>query len=48
MNHKPHTILCVDDEESILKTLRRLLRKENYRLLTASGGADGLEVLKKK
>lgn len=40
-----HTVLCVDDEVNILQTLKRLLRKENYQLLTASSGKEGLEIL---
>ena len=40
-----HTILCVDDEENILRSLKRLLRKEGYRLLTASSGTMGLKIL---
>jgi YesN/AraC family two-component response regulator len=46
MNENRHTILCVDDEENILRSLQRLLRKENYRILTASSGEEGLKVLK--
>jgi CheY-like chemotaxis protein len=42
---KPHTVLCVDDEVNILQALKRLLRKENYTLLTASSGEEGLEIL---
>ncbi len=42
-----HTVLCVDDEVNILQTLKRLLRKENYELLTASSGREGLEILSK-
>jgi YesN/AraC family two-component response regulator len=45
MNDYNHTILCVDDEENILNSLKRLLRKESYRLLTAPSGADGLKLL---
>jgi len=41
-----HTVLCVDDEVNILRSLKRLLRKEDYRLLTASSGEQGLEILK--
>ena len=41
------TVLCVDDEENILSSLRRLLRREPYRLLTASSGAKGLDILSK-
>ncbi len=47
MNDCQHTVLFVDDEENILHSLRRLLRKEGYRILTATSGADGLEMLKK-
>jgi response regulator RpfG family c-di-GMP phosphodiesterase len=46
MNDVQHTILFVDDEENILHSLKRLLRKEGYRILTATSGADGLEILK--
>jgi len=45
MNERKHTILCVDDEESILHSLKRLLRKESYRMLTASSGEEGLDLL---
>jgi response regulator RpfG family c-di-GMP phosphodiesterase len=46
MNDSEHTVLFVDDEENILRSLKRLLRKEGYRILTATCGADGLEMLK--
>jgi EAL domain-containing protein (putative c-di-GMP-specific phosphodiesterase class I)/FixJ family two-component response regulator len=39
------TLLLVDDEEHILSALRRLFRRDGYRLLTATSGAQGLEVL---
>jgi len=45
MNEHKHTILCVDDETNILHSLKRLLRKENYRTLTASSGEEGLDLL---
>lgn len=45
MNEYKHTILCVDDEGHILHSLKRLLRKENYRMLTASSGEEGLKIL---
>lgn len=44
MNEHQHTVLCVDDEENILSSLKRLLRKEGYRLLTATSGAEGLKL----
>ena len=45
MNDNQHTILCVDDETNILNSIKRLLRKEGYRLLTASSGIEGLKIL---
>lgn len=41
----PSTLLLVDDEENILAALRRLLRKDNYRILTAPSGQAGLDIL---
>ncbi len=38
-------ILLVDDEESVLSTLKRLLRNEQFEVYTATGGEEGLEVL---
>ncbi|HET6719975.1 MAG TPA: EAL domain-containing protein [Rhodocyclaceae bacterium] len=38
-------LLLVDDEANILNALKRLLRREGYRILTASSGAQGLELL---
>ena len=40
-----HTILCVDDEQNILNSLKRLLRKEQFKLLTTTSGREGLELL---
>ncbi len=40
-----HTILLVDDEQSITRSLQRLFRKERYNILTASGGQEALEML---
>ena len=44
---KARTLLLVDDEESILSALKRLLRREGYRILSAGSGAEGLELLAK-
>ncbi len=41
-------ILCVDDEKSILNSLKRLLRREPYKVYTAVGGEAGLEVMAEK
>ncbi|BAL22564.1 response regulator [Azoarcus sp. KH32C] len=38
-------LLLVDDEESILTALRRMLRRDGYVIHTAPGGAEGLEIL---
>lgn len=39
------TLLFVDDETNILSALRRLFRPLGYNILTAEGGAQGLELL---
>jgi DNA-binding NtrC family response regulator len=39
------TILLVDDEKAILKAMVRVLRREPYRLLTASSPAEAMEIL---
>ncbi|HZP67796.1 MAG TPA: EAL domain-containing protein [Rudaea sp.] len=39
------TVLLVDDEENILRALTRTLRRDGYRILTASNVADGLDIL---
>ncbi|MDY6844778.1 MAG: response regulator [Thermodesulfobacteriota bacterium] len=46
MEEYQHTVLCVDDEMNILNSLKRLLRKENYRLLVASSIEEGFKILK--
>ncbi|PTT86622.1 two-component system response regulator, partial [Pseudomonas sp. HMWF005] len=43
-SHRPK-VLLVDDEESILNSLRRLLRTQPYDLLLATSGAQALEIL---
>ena len=40
-----HIILCVDDESDNVDALERLLRKK-YRVLKATSGAEGLDILK--
>jgi EAL domain-containing protein (putative c-di-GMP-specific phosphodiesterase class I)/FixJ family two-component response regulator len=39
------TLLLVDDEEHILSALKRLFRRDGYRVLTAGSGPQGLELL---
>lgn len=45
---EPHvpTVLMVDDEPSVLSALRRLFRPLGYKILQATTGADGLELLR--
>ncbi|HAT8180141.1 TPA: EAL domain-containing protein [Legionella pneumophila] len=40
------TVLLVDDEPYILKSLERLLSEEGYHVLTAASGPEGLALLK--
>ena len=40
------TILVVEDDEVLLKTVRALLESSDYRVLTAGNGADAMEVLR--
>lgn len=39
------TLLIVDDEENIIRSLVRLLRRDGYHILTAISGYDGLKML---
>ncbi len=41
---KRYTVMLVDDEESILNSLRRLLRGKPYDLLLATNGAQALSL----
>lgn len=42
------TLLFVDDEQNILSALNRLFRKSGHRILTATSGARGLEILEQE
>lgn len=48
MSKKPQSILFVDDEENILKSLRRLLHEEPWEMFFAGSGDRGLEILEKE
>ena len=39
------TVLCVDDEPNILAALKRSLRGDGYRVLTAGSGREALDIL---
>lgn len=45
---QPATLLFVDDEPNILSALKRLFRPHGYRIFTAGGGAEGLEVMERE
>lgn len=45
MERPPRTLLLVDDEVNILSALKRLLRPDNYTILTANSGKEGLKIL---
>ena len=39
-------ILCVDDEENVLRALKRLFLDNEYEVLSAASGTDGLAILR--
>lgn len=43
---KKYSILCIDDEENILHSYKRLLRYEDYNIFEALCGKNGIEILK--
>ena len=43
MESRPKTVLCVDDERIGLRVRKILLESRGYKVLTASGGVEGLE-----
>jgi putative nucleotidyltransferase with HDIG domain len=43
---QPVRVLFVDDEENIINSLRRLFHDEDFETLTATSGAEGIEILK--
>lgn len=45
INKRERTLLLVDDEENILSSLTRLLRRDGYKIFRAAGGKEGLKVL---
>lgn len=42
------TLLLIDDEKNILHSLKRLFRKEPFRVITASSGAEALEMMEQE
>lgn len=45
MTTQRRCVLCVDDEPNVLNALNRLLRREDYDLLSAASGPEGLEIM---
>ena len=46
VDRKINTILVIDDEESILSVMEIILTSNNYNVLKASGGIEGLKLVK--
>jgi len=46
--HKKSTVLIIEDDADIRNFIARVLELEGYNVLTASGGATGLEIIKEK
>lgn len=44
---RTRTILLVDDEPNVISSLKRLLRRDGYTILTAASGQEGLDLLEK-
>jgi two-component system NtrC family sensor kinase len=42
---EPTRILCIDDEQNVLRSLTRLFLDDPYEILTAASGAEGLLIL---
>jgi len=43
-----HTIIFVDNETAVLKSLCRLFRRQGFTLLTATSGEEALDIMKKQ
>ena len=42
------SVLVIDDDQTILNLVERILKLEGYRILTARDGNLGLEIIAKK
>ena len=45
MQKQKRTLLLVDDEQNIVSSLKRLLRRDDYQIFTANSGQEGLDLL---
>jgi two-component system response regulator HydG len=48
MTEAPPTVLIVDDEPGILDSLQKVFERESLRVITARGGAEALELLRRE
>jgi response regulator RpfG family c-di-GMP phosphodiesterase len=48
LNEQPQSILCLDDEANVLKSLVRLLRQNKFDVSVSTNGHDALEKMQKK
>ncbi len=48
MQDGKHVILCIDDDDDVLDSLRVVLEAQSYLVLTASTAEEGLKVYKKE
>ena len=48
MKDGKHVILCIDDDDDVLLSLRMVLEKNEYVALEAQSGEDGLSIYKKE
>ena len=45
LQNSDYTILMVDDEVNVIRSLKRLFRKERYKIITAGSANEGLEIV---
>ena len=45
MKGAQHTVLLVDDEPEVLDSLRRILRAEDYRILSTTSPLEALAIM---
>ena len=48
LKQQPPSILCLDDEANVLKSLVRLLRQHKFDVSVSTSGHDALEKMQKK
>ncbi|NOY88870.1 MAG: response regulator [FCB group bacterium] len=48
MESDKYTILCVDDERNVLRSLKRLFFDSEYKIVTAESGEEGLKKLEER